>query len=90
MGGWSDLREAYGVSADGLVVDGAIVPRKITQMSFVFDHRVCDGGTAASANFSDADGEIQIVRDIKDRAATKGVKASEWNASQQRSVVAAR
>lgn len=29
------------------VVDGAIVPRKITQMSFVFDHRVCDGGTAA-------------------------------------------
>ncbi|MGW2094806.1 dihydrolipoamide acetyltransferase family protein [Promicromonospora sukumoe] len=29
------------------VVDGQIVPRKITQMSFVFDHRVCDGGTAA-------------------------------------------
>jgi len=29
------------------VVDGAVVPRKITQMSFVFDHRVCDGGTAA-------------------------------------------
>ncbi|XRQ14082.1 dihydrolipoamide acetyltransferase family protein, partial [Actinomadura welshii] len=29
------------------VVDGEIVPRKITQMSFVFDHRVCDGGTAA-------------------------------------------
>lgn len=29
------------------VVDGAIVARKITQMSLVFDHRVCDGGTAA-------------------------------------------
>lgn len=29
------------------VVDGEIVPRKIMQMSFVFDHRVCDGGTAA-------------------------------------------
>ena len=29
------------------VVDGAITSRKITQMSFVFDHRVCDGGTAA-------------------------------------------
>ena len=29
------------------VVDGEIVVRKITQMSFVFDHRVCDGGTAA-------------------------------------------
>jgi pyruvate dehydrogenase E2 component (dihydrolipoamide acetyltransferase) len=29
------------------VVDGEIVARKITQMSFVFDHRVCDGGTAA-------------------------------------------
>lgn len=29
------------------VVDGEIVVRKITQMSFVFDHRVCDGGTAS-------------------------------------------
>lgn len=29
------------------VVDGQIVPRKITQLSFVFDHRICDGGTAA-------------------------------------------
>jgi len=29
------------------VVDGAIVPRRITQVSLVFDHRVCDGGTAA-------------------------------------------
>ena len=29
------------------VVDGEMVIRKMTQMSFVFDHRVCDGGTAA-------------------------------------------
>lgn len=28
------------------VVDGAIVPRQILQLSLVFDHRVCDGGTA--------------------------------------------
>ncbi len=28
------------------VVDGRIVPRQITQLSLVFDHRVCDGGTA--------------------------------------------
>ncbi|HEY5224881.1 MAG TPA: dihydrolipoamide acetyltransferase family protein [Microbacteriaceae bacterium] len=29
------------------VVDGQIVPRTIAQLSLVFDHRVCDGGTAA-------------------------------------------
>ena len=29
------------------VVDGAIVPRRIMQLSLVFDHRVCDGGYAA-------------------------------------------
>jgi pyruvate dehydrogenase E2 component (dihydrolipoamide acetyltransferase) len=29
------------------VVDGEIVPRRITQVSLVFDHRVCDGGYAA-------------------------------------------
>lgn len=28
------------------VVDGAIVVRQIVQLSLVFDHRVCDGGTA--------------------------------------------
>ncbi|MFI7112606.1 dihydrolipoamide acetyltransferase family protein [Nonomuraea sp. NPDC050227] len=28
------------------VHDGAVVPRKITQLSFTFDHRVCDGGAA--------------------------------------------
>jgi pyruvate dehydrogenase E2 component (dihydrolipoamide acetyltransferase) len=37
------------------VVDGDIVARKITQMSFVFDHRVCDGGTAAGFIRSVAD-----------------------------------
>lgn len=29
------------------VVDGAIVPRRICQVSLAFDHRVCDGGYAA-------------------------------------------
>ncbi|MCW2287144.1 pyruvate dehydrogenase E2 component (dihydrolipoamide acetyltransferase) [Leucobacter luti] len=29
------------------VVEGAIVPRRIAQLSLVFDHRVCDGGYAA-------------------------------------------
>ncbi|MBN6057663.1 2-oxo acid dehydrogenase subunit E2 [Nonomuraea sp. RK-328] len=28
------------------VTDGAVVPRKVTQLSFTFDHRVCDGGAA--------------------------------------------
>ncbi|WP_067598392.1 dihydrolipoamide acetyltransferase family protein [Nocardiopsis listeri] len=29
------------------VVDGELTVRKITQLSFAFDHRVCDGGAAA-------------------------------------------
>src|SRR5690606_1614739 len=29
------------------VVDGVVVPRRILQLSLVFDHRVCDGGYAA-------------------------------------------
>ncbi|UJP08761.1 2-oxo acid dehydrogenase subunit E2 [Microbacterium sp. KUDC0406] len=29
------------------VVDGQIVPRRIAQLSLVFDHRVCDGGYAS-------------------------------------------
>jgi 2-oxoisovalerate dehydrogenase E2 component (dihydrolipoyl transacylase) len=37
------------------VVDGELCVRKITQMSFVFDHRVCDGGTAAGFLRSVAD-----------------------------------
>jgi 2-oxoisovalerate dehydrogenase E2 component (dihydrolipoyl transacylase) len=28
------------------VVEGRVVPRTVTQLSLVFDHRVCDGGTA--------------------------------------------
>ena len=30
------------------VVDGEVVPRKIAQFSLTFDHRVCDGATAAA------------------------------------------
>jgi pyruvate dehydrogenase E2 component (dihydrolipoamide acetyltransferase) len=30
------------------VVDDAVVPRAITELTLSFDHRVCDGGTAAS------------------------------------------
>ena len=37
------------------VVNGQICVRRITQMSFVFDHRVCDGGTAAGFMRSVAD-----------------------------------
>ena len=37
------------------IVDGQMCARKITQMSFVFDHRVCDGGTAAGFMRSVAD-----------------------------------
>ena len=37
------------------VVDGELCVRKITQMSFVFDHRICDGGTAAGFLRSVAD-----------------------------------
>jgi 2-oxoisovalerate dehydrogenase E2 component (dihydrolipoyl transacylase) len=44
------------------VVDGAVAVRKLTQMSFVFDHRICDGGTAA--------GFMRLVADaIEDPAA---------------------
>ncbi|GAA1656311.1 dihydrolipoamide acetyltransferase family protein [Actinoplanes couchii] len=37
------------------VVDGALTVRKVTQLSFVFDHRVCDGGAAAGFLRSVAD-----------------------------------
>ncbi|MEU4156962.1 dihydrolipoamide acetyltransferase family protein [Actinoplanes sp. NPDC026670] len=37
------------------VVDGALAVRKIAQLSFVFDHRVCDGGAAAGFLRSVAD-----------------------------------
>lgn len=37
------------------VVDGELAVRKLTQMSFVFDHRVCDGATAAGFMRSVAD-----------------------------------
>jgi 2-oxoisovalerate dehydrogenase E2 component (dihydrolipoyl transacylase) len=28
------------------VIDGAVVPRQMTELTLAFDHRVCDGGTA--------------------------------------------
>ena len=28
------------------VVDGAVLPRQLTELTLAFDHRVCDGGTA--------------------------------------------
>jgi pyruvate dehydrogenase E2 component (dihydrolipoamide acetyltransferase) len=48
------------------VVDGQIVPRKIAQMSFVFDHRVCDGATAA--------GFLRSVADAVENPATAIVR----------------
>ena len=27
-------------------IDGAVVPRKMTELTLAFDHRVCDGGIA--------------------------------------------
>ena len=44
------------------VVDGEIVVRKLTQISFVFDHRVCDGGTAA--------GFMRVVADAMENPAS--------------------
>lgn len=44
------------------VIDKEVVPRKITQMSFVFDHRVCDGGTAA--------GFMRVVADAMENPAS--------------------
>ncbi|QKW31582.1 2-oxo acid dehydrogenase subunit E2 [Nocardiopsis flavescens] len=44
------------------VVDGELTVRKVTQLSFAFDHRVCDGGAAA--------GFMRVVADaIEDPAA---------------------
>ncbi|MGW4201619.1 dihydrolipoamide acetyltransferase family protein, partial [Streptomyces sp. NPDC004726] len=44
------------------VVDGALAVRKITQLSFTFDHRVCDGGVAG--------GFLRFVADGVERPAT--------------------
>jgi pyruvate dehydrogenase E2 component (dihydrolipoamide acetyltransferase) len=44
------------------VVDGEICARKITQLSFAFDHRVCDGGTAA--------GFLRVVADAMESPAS--------------------
>jgi 2-oxoisovalerate dehydrogenase E2 component (dihydrolipoyl transacylase) len=44
------------------VVDGELAIRKLTQLSLVFDHRVCDGGTAA--------GFLRFVADAFERPAS--------------------
>ncbi|MET8080983.1 dihydrolipoamide acetyltransferase family protein [Streptomyces sp. NPDC005303] len=43
------------------VVDGALAVRKVTQLSFSFDHRVCDGGVAG--------GFLRFVADCVERPA---------------------
>ncbi|MEU6256760.1 dihydrolipoamide acetyltransferase family protein [Streptomyces sp. NPDC047043] len=43
------------------VVDGELTVRKVTQLSFCFDHRVCDGGTAG--------GFLRFVADCVERPA---------------------
>lgn len=43
-------------------MDGALAVRKITQLSFTFDHRVCDGGVAG--------GFLRYVADCVERPAT--------------------
>lgn len=43
------------------IVDGELTARKITQLSFAFDHRVCDGGVAA--------GFMRVVADAMENPA---------------------
>lgn len=43
------------------IVDGELTARKITQLSFAFDHRVCDGGAAA--------GFMRVVADAMENPA---------------------
>jgi pyruvate dehydrogenase E2 component (dihydrolipoamide acetyltransferase) len=43
------------------IVDGEVTARKITQLSFAFDHRVCDGGAAA--------GFMRVVADAMENPA---------------------
>jgi len=49
------------------VVDGEIVVRKVAQLSFVFDHRICDGGTAAGFVRAVADAIEHPVRALARR-----------------------
>jgi len=49
------------------VVRGRIRPRKITQLSFVFDHRVGDGATAAGFIRAVADAIENPVRALAQR-----------------------
>jgi pyruvate dehydrogenase E2 component (dihydrolipoamide acetyltransferase) len=49
------------------VVQGEIQVRKIAQLSFVFDHRICDGGTAAGFVRAVADAIEHPVRALARR-----------------------
>jgi pyruvate dehydrogenase E2 component (dihydrolipoamide acetyltransferase) len=49
------------------VVDGEIQVRKIAQLSFVFDHRICDGATAAGFVRTVADAIENPVRALARR-----------------------
>lgn len=49
------------------VVDGEILVRKIAQLSFVFDHRICDGATAAGFVRTVADAIENPVRALARR-----------------------
>ncbi|MET3143805.1 UNVERIFIED_ORG: pyruvate/2-oxoglutarate dehydrogenase complex dihydrolipoamide acyltransferase (E2) component [Arthrobacter sp. UYEF2] len=44
------------------VVDGGLAVRKVTELTLTFDHRVCDGGTAA--------GFLRFVADAIEKPAT--------------------
>src|SRR6185312_3635751 len=48
------------------VTGDAVVPRKVTQLSFTFDHRVCDGGTAGGFLRFVADGVERPVALLAD------------------------
>ncbi|MFE9422375.1 dihydrolipoamide acetyltransferase family protein [Kitasatospora sp. NPDC006697] len=47
------------IAAKPWVVDGQLAVRQVTQLSFTFDHRVCDGGTAG--------GFLRFVADCVER-----------------------
>ena len=49
------------IAAKPWVVDGQLAVRQVVQLSFTFDHRVCDGGTAG--------GFLRFVADCVERPA---------------------
>jgi len=44
------------------VIDGAVVPRSVTQLTLSFDHRACDGATAG--------GFLRFIADCVESPAT--------------------